>query len=342
MNLLKKLILTLITFLVIFGTSKIAMATNEKWVNDPTNSIKFCIVVWDENVNIVSASWIGPAVNGVAEGYGKLQYVFKGKDGKETTVQADGEMFAGKLNGKVNIKWSDGDSYIGNYKNGVREGQGIFKFGVGNTYDGEWKAGLQNGYGTSRNSKGEIVHEGEWSNGEPVIKLKTDKVLGISWGATENEAKQIMGERSNTTRIGSDKKSEQSWQIYVSTYNDEPARVEIFFYQGKMYQVTVQIYANEDQILDKFHYVKRGLTGRYGIPYTEVDTKFDSKAAWNLGEGYKLGILVGKHQIPQLPSSWGKSQFPWRFPFAVTIFYGHPQTSYILEKKAEVGSSKDY
>ena len=39
------------------------------------------------------------------------------------------------------------ESYIGEFKNGVYEGQGIFKFFNGEIYNGGWKDGLMHGNG---------------------------------------------------------------------------------------------------------------------------------------------------------------------------------------------------
>lgn len=34
--------------------------------------------------------------------------------------------------------------------------------------------------------------------------------------------------------------------------------------------------------------------------------------------------------------------FPWRFPFAVSIIYGHPATNEIIDQESGKTSGKDY
>ena len=322
--------------LLLFGIGGTALAYVENWVTDSTTGSKICIWVVDDSIKIISASWSGPTVDGKAEGKGTLKYVYKNKDGKETYAEADAEMKAGKLNGAVNIKWSDGDMYDGNYKDGLREGRGVFKSANGKVYDGDWKVGKPDGYGVGKDAAGKVIHDGQWKNGEPVVavQLKADKILGIPWGASEDESKRIMLQRPKTSYFNSSKTATDKWQIYVGPYNDETAKIDIGFYQEKMYQVGVHLYANEDKIMDLFNYLKSGLTERYGAPMEERGKFLDSKVFWDLGGGYQAGLVVGKNEIPQLPASWGPSQLPWRFPFEVSVYYGHPSTSEKTKKPA--------
>ena len=341
MKLVKVIVLLLIIGTFGLKADAAALAT-EQWITDPANGSKICIMFRGDGITLVSASWSGAVVDGKADGQGKLQFVYKDKAGKETKVQADAEMKAGKLDGKVSIKWSDGDAYDGDYKDGQRNGQGIFKYSSGQSYEGAWMNGMANGYGVGKTSDGKIFHEGEWKDGKPMIPLKTDKVLGIPWGASEDEGKRIMLNRAKTTFYAGNRDAKQSWQIYVSTYNDEPARVEVFYYQGKMYQVGVHIYDEVDQVLEKFNTAKKGMTERYGAPRSETGKYLDSRVYWDLGGGYAAQIKIGKNPIPQLPASWGPSQLPWRFPFAVSIIYGHPATAEIINQGSGGTSGKDY
>jgi hypothetical protein len=59
------------------------------------------------------------------------------------------------------------DKYTGTLKNGVPEGNGIMKYANGDTYDGEWKDGKKNGYGTKVNAIDGSKYEGEYSNDKP-------------------------------------------------------------------------------------------------------------------------------------------------------------------------------
>ncbi|AEE15074.1 MORN repeat-containing protein [Thermodesulfobium narugense DSM 14796] len=116
---------------------------------DPTNGAKICIISGDNSASLVSVSWSGAVVNGMADGPGNLTCVYKIPD-KETKVQGSAEMKAGKLNGKANLKWSNGYSYDGYFQDGLRNGQGVFRWPDGIVYDGEWKNGTYDGYGVMK------------------------------------------------------------------------------------------------------------------------------------------------------------------------------------------------
>jgi len=63
------------------------------------------------------------------------------------------------------IRWSDGDIYEGEYKNGFLSGNGTFWFGNGGKYEGEFEDGAFSGVGTRWYSNGN-KYEGEWKNGD--------------------------------------------------------------------------------------------------------------------------------------------------------------------------------
>ena len=56
--------------------------------------------------------------------------------------------------------------YEGDYINDKREGNGKYIWENGNYYIGQWKNSLRNGKGTMYYSNGKIKHEGDWINGE--------------------------------------------------------------------------------------------------------------------------------------------------------------------------------
>ena len=56
----------------------------------------------------------------------------------------------------ITFTWSDGDKYVGEYKDGKEHGQGTYTFHDGRKYVGEWKNKEKwNGIGYDKN--GEIV-----------------------------------------------------------------------------------------------------------------------------------------------------------------------------------------
>jgi hypothetical protein len=71
----------------------------------------------------------------------------------------------GKRDGKgTYYYYSSGEKYIGEWKDGERNGKGITSFSNGNEYIGEWKNGKKNGEGTNKFSDGKLIKE-IWSDG---------------------------------------------------------------------------------------------------------------------------------------------------------------------------------
>lgn len=60
--------------------------------------------------------------------------------------------------------WDDGDKYVGEYKDGKKNGQGTYTWANGNKYVGEWN-GEKEGQGTLTWANGD-KYVGEWINGE--------------------------------------------------------------------------------------------------------------------------------------------------------------------------------
>ena len=60
----------------------------------------------------------------------------------------------------------EGDKYVGEYKDGVRNGQGTYTWTNGQKYVGEWKDEKENGQGTMSLSNGE-KYVGEFKDGRP-------------------------------------------------------------------------------------------------------------------------------------------------------------------------------
>ncbi len=62
---------------------------------------------------------------------------------------------------------SDGDTYSGDWKYGMANGQGTKTFPDGSTYTGAFKDGEFNGQGTAKYADGS-KRTGEWKDGKPV------------------------------------------------------------------------------------------------------------------------------------------------------------------------------
>jgi S1-C subfamily serine protease len=67
-----------------------------------------------------------------------------------------------------------GNKYVGEFKNGKRNGQGTFTFTTGNKYVGEFKNDKRNGQGTFTFASG-TVQEGTWKNNKFYYLRKTPK-----------------------------------------------------------------------------------------------------------------------------------------------------------------------
>jgi hypothetical protein len=145
----------------------------ESWATDPKTG---CQIGWEsDNFTLVAASWSGPVVDGKADGKGRLTLTLHDKDGKEVTGKATAELKQGKLDGNVDLKWSDGESYRGAFRNGKMDGKGVLKYNNGNSYEGSFLNGKRDGKAVYKWKNGD-VYEGDFKddlrNGKGVMKWK--------------------------------------------------------------------------------------------------------------------------------------------------------------------------
>ena len=78
------------------------------------------------------------------------------------------------------VKFGDGSKYVGEFKDGKKNGQGTFYYTDGSVYVGELKDGKRNGQGTLTFSDGSTFsdgkkYEGEWKDGNPWNGILYDK-----------------------------------------------------------------------------------------------------------------------------------------------------------------------
>ena len=76
-----------------------------------------------------------------------------------------GEYKDGKRNGQGTITWSDGKNYVGEFKDGKFNGHGKLTWSDGKKYVGEWKNGRPHGQGTGTLPDGR-KYVGEYKDGE--------------------------------------------------------------------------------------------------------------------------------------------------------------------------------
>lgn len=356
----KSVLTFLLSGLFLIAASTTAFAA-ESWVTDPATGAKIGWVA--SYFTLSSASWTGPVVGGKAEGKGTLTLDFGVENGKKVQCRGEVEMTAGLLDGRASLKWSNGGTYDGDYKAGLREGKGIYKLSDGTMYDGEWKNDCgegnatykwadgkvyvgtykncsRNGYGVQKDASGKVLYEGEWKDGKPLaaaVPLKADKVLGIPWGASEEEAMSIMKQRANTIRIPAwdNKENKEQSRFFNGPFAEfDVTTIDVSFYQGEMYRVSVFLMTKEDDIMARFIAAKKGLTERYGAPDVDQGKYLDAEAQWELGGGNNVMIWIAKNVV--------KEKLAIGLTFMVIIRYQHQATADSIAKAKKLNASKDY
>ncbi|MGE5606396.1 MAG: hypothetical protein ACM3YE_11995 [Bacteroidota bacterium] len=143
----------------------------ESWAVVPKTG---CRIGWLSDVyTLTEASWSGQAMDGKAEGKGKLTLTLRDQAGEVLTCKGTAEMKQGKLNGNADLQWSDGSSFLGVYRDGKKDGFGILKYKNGDIYHGEFKDGLRSGNGVLKKANGESYEGGfkdDFFDGKGVLK----------------------------------------------------------------------------------------------------------------------------------------------------------------------------
>ncbi len=128
----------------------------------------------------------GEIINNVPHGKGVM--TFKGE-------KYVGEYKDGDRDGQGTHTFSDGKKYEGEWKNGLPNGQGTDTFPDGGKYVGEFKDGLPNGQGTLTSPDGE-KYVGEFKdggkNGEGVMTFKDGvKIIGLFQDNSPTSGKEV-------------------------------------------------------------------------------------------------------------------------------------------------------
>ena len=91
--------------------------------------------------------------------------------------------------GSDTAKWSNcfgtendsiGHKYVGEWKDGKHNGQGIFTFNVGSRYVGEFKDGKRNGQGTLFGSNNSVIDQGIWANNNFVRSVQVQQASAVN------------------------------------------------------------------------------------------------------------------------------------------------------------------
>jgi len=98
------------------------------------------------------------------------------EDKKRGIEDLNFDNFEGSYNGQGTYTWSNGDMYVGKWKNEKRNGKGTYTWSDGSKYVGEWKNNKRNGQGKKTlpdggKYVGEWKIRGEWKIGEKWLRI---------------------------------------------------------------------------------------------------------------------------------------------------------------------------
>jgi hypothetical protein len=127
----------------------------------PANSSDDCKMFTGVTVN-KTIKWDGKCVDGFAEGRGLAEHFVSGV----RHISVEGVFVKGKLIGQGTTTYTNGDKYVGEYKDGKPNGLGTETRANGHTYIGEWKDGKHIGQGTTILANG-TKYVGEHKDGKP-------------------------------------------------------------------------------------------------------------------------------------------------------------------------------
>ena len=110
-------------------------------------------------------------------------------NGQGTYTWSDGEQYIGewkdnKKNGLGTYTFADGDKYVGEWKDDKKNGQGTYTYANGRKYVGEWKDDKKDGQGTYTSSDGD-QYVGEFEdnllNGKGILTFADGSVESGLW-----------------------------------------------------------------------------------------------------------------------------------------------------------------
>uniref|UniRef100_A0A667WYP8 Alsin Rho guanine nucleotide exchange factor ALS2 n=1 Tax=Myripristis murdjan TaxID=586833 RepID=A0A667WYP8_9TELE len=136
-------------------------------------SLSVCQNKWLRSLNQAVDQSLGGAGQGSSPGATAVtrtaSYTFTA-EGRFKDAQYTGGWLAGRVHGRGTMKWPDGRSYSGNFKNGLEDGYAECVMpnkllSKSDCYQGQWRDGKIHGFGTFRYASGE-VYEGCFHDGQ--------------------------------------------------------------------------------------------------------------------------------------------------------------------------------
>ncbi len=146
----------------------------------------------------------------------------------------EGEFFLGGAcsDGKIIFKYENGDTYEGQWKDGLKHGNGKFTWEDGGAYEGQWKDGLMHGNGkytfkSGNTYEGQFENEKRHGNGKYTFKegdtyeggYKNDKKHG-NGKYTFKEGDTYEGGYKNNKRHGNGKYTWKDGTAYEGQWKD--------------------------------------------------------------------------------------------------------------------------
>lgn len=194
------------------------------------------------------------------DGYGNLQLI------NETLT---GYFVNGKANGFVIAAHTNGDSYMGNYVNGLRDGYGIYSWKNSESkYYGQWKSGLQHGYGYVQKAP-EITQAGYYEKGKLVTDMLTQSFKNGSYvGRCKGDCENGFGQFDFDGG---------SWYFG-------------FFKNGSMHHMGAYKWSNRDIYLGEYRHDKRSGNG---IIYKNTGVIFAGNYLNDVRNGWGVQIEKG-------------------------------------------------
>lgn len=128
-------------------------------ISEYVGSFKDDVFDGNGSLKIKELDYNGEFKNGKFEGFGKI--VYRNKDTYE------GEFIANEYHGKGTfVSFDSKETFKGTFENHAFK-KGLYIYKDGNTYDGDWKDGLPSGNGTFTWKKTGDVYTGDFLSGEP-------------------------------------------------------------------------------------------------------------------------------------------------------------------------------
>ena len=178
-------------------------------------------------------------------------------------------------------------TYVGEYKDGKRHGQGTFTSTKGTQYVGAWKYGKMHGEGTYTFASGN-QYRGEWKNGSQWTGKEYDKDGNILSAITNGKEMLAVIEENVTNRLASKGSGGTDFDKGLAAYKSGDYATAL----GEFRPLAEQGHADAQTMLGNQYFVGRGVPqdDKTAVKwYTLAAEQGNANAQYRLGEIYELG-----------------------------------------------------